>query len=115
METSNLKNCRTYVLFTLWSILACATIGFWVAESVLVLQGSKNSTNTSPPIIQVKSLIDTMMMDQMGNKSFDTMVVMNRKNNTIDRFRQMDEVNRLMDKMNNANLRVENKTQLGVY
>ena len=107
MEPSKLKNCKMYVVFTLWSIAACAMIGFWVAESVLVLRGSKNSTSSSPPIIQVKSLLDTMMMDQTGNKSFDTLVVMNRKNNTIDRFRQMDIVNQLMDEMSNPNLTVK--------
>jgi hypothetical protein len=101
MESLNLKKCKTYVVLTLWSIASCAMIAFWVTESVLVLRGSKNSTDVSLPSIQVTSLLDTMMMDNLVNKTFDTLVVMKKGNTTIDRFRQIDKANSMLDEMIN--------------
>ena len=99
MNAETSKKLKTYLGIALWAVVVCSLITFWIVESVLLLKGHKNGTDSSERVIHVKTLLDTMMMDQIGNKFFDTLVVMKTPNNTVDRFRQIDKARHMLDRM----------------
>jgi hypothetical protein len=99
MDPTTSKKVKTYLGIALWALLVATMISFWIVECVLILQGHKNGTDNAERVVHVKTLLDTMMMDQMGNASFDSLVVMKGQKNHTEKVKQVEKVRSMLDNM----------------
>jgi hypothetical protein len=97
MDSNTSKKVKTYLGITLGGLLAASMISFWIVECVLILNGYKNSTDHTDRVVHVKTLLDTMMMDQIGNAPFDSLVVLKGVKNHTAKVKQVEKVKSMLD------------------
>ena len=97
MDSNTSKKVKTYLSIALWGLLAASMISFWIVECVLILNGHKNSTDNTEGVVHVKTLLNTMMMDQIGNASFDSLVVLKGVKNHTAKVKQVEKVKAMLD------------------
>jgi hypothetical protein len=99
MDPATSKRIKTYLAIALWALLVASMITFWIVECVLILKGHKNATDSVERVVHVKTLLDTMMMDQIGNASFDSLVVLKGQKNHTEKLKQVEGVKSMLDDM----------------
>jgi hypothetical protein len=99
MDQTWLNRYKPYLYLALWMIMACACITFWIVESALALSVRRNVTTSVIQTTHMKSLLDTMMMDQIGNTSFESVVVMKTPKNLTEQLKLVEGIKRSLDHM----------------
>ena len=73
------KQIKVYIGITVWALLLCGMVAFWITESTLIIQARKNGTEPGPRLVQVNTILDTMMMDQVHNTTFQNAMHFNKE------------------------------------